>query len=242
MPPDSRYLLQKKQGVRVAEKVNMPCQSGTVATVRGVLGLLTCVILALSMVACSSEADAPTDPLTSESVARADASTVRPTALPTGLPTTPTTAPSPIPSSTATVEPTANALTSDQNEVADVPAVTPLNAAVNVRAEPGTDSEIVGILPFGQQAVILEQNESGSWYLVETEDGKKGWAGSSVVRQVMTVESTTPAPVVLAEESSEPTSAEQTPAPGSDPSLRCVSQEQVDDNGDRYIPYSKSLR
>lgn len=154
----------------------------------GVLGICACSMLVLSMAMCSPDVKDPSDELVPESTAQVASSTVRGTVSPTSA------------RSTATVEPTTASPISDEDMVANVPAVTPLNSAVNVRANPGIESNIVGVLQAGQQAVILEQNADSTWFRVALTDGTEGWVGSSVVQQITVTESTTNAAEPLGED------------------------------------------
>ena len=45
---------------------------------------------------------------------------------------------------------------------------------LNVRSEPDTDSDIVGIIPEGRFVPVLGRNSDGTWWRTEFE-GEQGW-------------------------------------------------------------------
>lgn len=157
------------------------------AGIVGALGICACSMLVLSMAMCSPDVEDSSQDLVSESAEQVASPTVQATVSPT------------VTQATAAVEPTVDSPISDEDLLVDVPAVTPLNSAVNLRANPGTESAVVGILPAGQQAVILEQNADGSWFRVALADGTEGWVGSSVVQQIMVTVSAADATVTNGE-------------------------------------------
>lgn len=54
----------------------------------------------------------------------------------------------------------------------------------NVRAEPNTDADIIGVAPDGELYDILEARQGNTWYKIRLSSGQEGWIGSSRVTLV----------------------------------------------------------
>lgn len=116
--------------------------------------------------------------------------TMTPTAttLPPSPSATPTTTGTPEPTATlrVTATPTAEATpTDDATPTGEmmVQAISGLQA-VNVRAGPGVEFNIVASLTAGRQAEVLTRTRAGDWYNVRLPDGRRGWVAANVVQGV----------------------------------------------------------
>jgi dienelactone hydrolase len=79
---------------------------------------------------------------------------------------------------------------------ADGPTVYPRVDNVNLRAEPSTNSRVVGQLRIGESLPVIGRNADGSWWRVRTDDGA-AWIAASVALAAKTAE----VPVVAVESS-----------------------------------------
>ncbi len=91
------------------------------------------------------------------------------------------------------------ALAWDTEPVPDTPdAVSRVN--LNLRAGPSKGFEVRRLLPPGAWLTVLEQTESGEWYMVRTRDGDEGWVMSVYLtlniptETIAVAEGPTPAP------------------------------------------------
>ncbi len=140
---------------------------------------LTLILIVIFVLAgCNGESASedipPTDTL-APIVSLTPRLTATPFASLTPLPTrtfTPTITPVP-PTATDTLVPTATPpITGSINSV----------NTVNVREGPGTTFSAFIALDAGTRVTVLGQNEDGSWYEVELEDGDRGWISAPLVR------------------------------------------------------------
>lgn len=61
------------------------------------------------------------------------------------------------------------------------PQITVSGRSVLVRNGPSTDYEVLGTLFEGDTAPIIAKNNDNTWYLIQLENGDRGWVGSSLV-------------------------------------------------------------
>ncbi len=140
------------------------------------------IILLLLVVACGEGAE-ETPAADSESAA-ATAENIIPTVSP--VPTEPTTL-------TPTLRPTGSA--SDP----DAPQVRPVLNAIYIRSGPGEEFEVISTLNEDETARVVGENDFGTWYEIETEDGGEGWVAASVVEltegEIEESDESTPSPI-----------------------------------------------
>ena len=102
------------------------------------------------------------EPIASQGTVEVAVATLTPTATPT-----PEIPPTPTPTLTPTPPPYAVAIA---------------NGDTNLRAGPGTSFATAGLLRAGQQLKILGKNQDGSWWQVESANGKPAWIIANRVR------------------------------------------------------------
>ena len=95
--------------------------------------------------------------------------------------TTPTE--TPVPPTPTAIPPTATRIPrtptpADLETMAIIGASTP----VNMRSGPGTDFDVVGAASPGDEGVVLESNDDGSWTKLRMPDGSEGWIASALLR------------------------------------------------------------
>ena len=171
------------------------------------------VLFALLLSGCEQSASATDDRvITPAAVTQNEATnTPLPSPIPTDTPEPtvtpePTIAqPTPEPTEEPTPEPTATVegVPADLSDDDTVIRITV--ASANLRAGPGLTFETVGVVLFNDAFVVVEQDDSGLWYLVQLNDGTTGWVTASVTEEV--------SPEVFAALISTPDAADITPEP-----------------------------
>lgn len=139
--------------------------------------LLLGALLATVLAACGERGNQENGPLV-------PAHTAEMTATATKMASTPTLAPA----ATSTAEATPTIKSSPTAARTSTPemitAVEITVAAANLRSGPGIEAEIMGFVDAEEFLEWVETSADGQWYRVLTEDGHKGWVGSSVARIV----------------------------------------------------------
>jgi uncharacterized protein YgiM (DUF1202 family) len=128
---------------------------------------------------------------------------------------------------TATMAPTATAAAARGTAVPvpgsalapPAPVAEVVFSSVNVRAGPGTDYAVVGVLQEGERSVIVARTTDGGWFVVRLDDGRLVWIAASVVTTNVdaiariAVAATIPAGTAPASSPSDSTAATQPPPP-----------------------------
>lgn len=84
----------------------------------------------------------------------------------------------PLPTETPTATQTATVLATT------IPIVQVVPNSINVRSGPGVNYNVVGFLTSEQTVRVVARTANDNWYLVELEDGSKGWVSTAVVNAV----------------------------------------------------------
>jgi hypothetical protein len=145
------------------------------------------------------------------------------------LKATATLIPSITPSATNTLPPT---VTPTPAPPTATPTITPIfsvngevRQAVNLRVGPGRQFDSLGILPIGTALSILSIDETRAFYLVQLDDGRRGWAQASNV----VVADEAAVPVLPAPQLTAIAQATQPPPPPTTaPTLRARSPVRTD--------------
>lgn len=105
-----------------------------------------------------------------------------PTAIPTERPTlVPTVVPTTVPTNQPTAIPTVvNTPVVEIQPIPDTGYITG-DGSVNVRKGPGTEFEIIAVLPPGTPIQIIGKSETGDWEHVRLANGRAGWILASLV-------------------------------------------------------------
>lgn len=192
------------------------------------------VLFALLLVACDQTAGDGERVITPAAISQTDpTNTPLPSPIPTDtpaptvtpLPATDVPTPTEEPTATATPEPTATIEgVPELNEDSTVIRITV--ASANLRAGPGLSFDTVGVVLFNDAFVVVEQDETGLWYLVQLNDGTTGWVTASVTEEVspevFAALISTPDAAEEAAATSEPEEVGPTPTPSPTPLLAQV--------------------
>jgi len=80
--------------------------------------------------------------------------------------------------------PQSRVLTPAAVSTTQVPQVRVLLNAVNIRAGPGTNYEVIGLAEKDSLLTVLATDNQRGWYLVRLDDGRLGWVGNTVVEPI----------------------------------------------------------
>ena len=169
-------------------------------------------------------------------------STIKPSPIPTSSPTpntTPTPTSSPTPNPTPDPTPTPNP-TLPPTDTPEPEPVAVSSTTINVRSGPGTAYPVVSSLESGSNALVLAQNQDGSWWQIQLPGGKTGWVSGTVVTVSGAVNDVHVATNIAPPPPTATPAATATPTKPAGPDFRIVSRRlwSVEENGGSFAGVS----